>query len=50
MHIDIVAHTEYLWRHFRNSLDFEIGVMVHTMRTMIHGVMFSSFNLGVRLI
>jgi hypothetical protein len=50
MHTNIEAHTKYLWRHFRNNLDFEIGVVVHTMRTMIHDVMFSSFNLGVRLI
>jgi hypothetical protein len=32
MHTNIVAHVQYSCRHFRNNLDFEIGVMVHTMR------------------
>jgi hypothetical protein len=33
MHTNIVAHVQYLCRHFRNILDFEIGVVVHTMHT-----------------
>jgi hypothetical protein len=33
MHINIVAHNQYSYKHFRNILDFEIGVVVHTMHT-----------------
>ncbi len=50
MHINIIAHVQCLCRHFRNNLDFDIGVMVHTMCTMIQSVMSASFNLGVGLI
>jgi hypothetical protein len=33
MHINIIAHIQYSCRHFRNILDFEIGVVVHIMHT-----------------
>jgi hypothetical protein len=31
MHINILAHTQYLCKHLKNILDFEISVMVHKM-------------------
>jgi hypothetical protein len=33
MHTNIVTHVQYSCRHFKNILDFEIGVVVHTMHT-----------------
>jgi hypothetical protein len=33
MYTNIVAHAQYLCKHFRNILDFEIGVVVHTIHT-----------------
>jgi hypothetical protein len=33
----VVAHAQYLGRHFRNNLDFEIGVMVHIIHFIVKG-------------
>jgi hypothetical protein len=33
MHTNIVAHAQYSCKHFRKILDFEIGVVIHTMDT-----------------
>jgi len=34
---NVVAHTQYSCRHFRNSLDFEIGVVVRTIHPIVKG-------------
>jgi hypothetical protein len=33
MHTNIVTQIQYLCKDFKNILDFEIGVMVHTIHT-----------------
>jgi hypothetical protein len=33
MHTNIVAHVQYLCKHFKNILDFEITIVVHKMHT-----------------
>jgi hypothetical protein len=36
MHTNFVAHVQFLCKHFRNSLDFEIVIVVHTMHNNHH--------------